>query len=64
MGDDDSDKQKKDIYYLFNVRNVLQSFRIRYSFLSSKRTSKFLLDYNFYFLPPFGLLLWIILAFI
>ncbi len=63
--DSESDKQKntegekpEDGDPLSNDWNVLQSIRIRYSNEDVIRLNRFLLDYNRYFLPCCGLILW------
>jgi len=61
MGDD-SNKQKKNSNITINGWNVFQPVWFRYSFLFSKQFNQILLDYNFYFLPIIGMLLWIILG--
>jgi hypothetical protein len=41
--------------------NVLQSTRLRRTFLFSPEIDEFLLDYNLSFLPGISLMLWVIL---
>ena len=41
-----------------NDGNVLQSTRIRHSFLFSTEVDQFILDYNFTFLPGVSIMLW------
>ena len=63
--DSESDKQKntegeksEDGDPLSNDRNVFQSFWVRYSYEDVVRLNRFLLDYNRYFLPSCGIVLW------
>ena len=41
--------------------NVLQSVWLRHTILHNPEVDRFILDYNFYFLPSVGILLYIVL---
>lgn len=66
MEDDSSDKdmeenlQRESFNKIFNVRNVLQSIRVRYHSISTILTDRKFVVGKFNFILRFGSLLWII----
>lgn len=66
MEDDSSDKdmeenlQRESFSKIFNVRNVLQSIRVRYHSISTILTDRKFVVGKFNFILRFGSLLWII----
>jgi|LakMenE01Jun11ns_1017448.scaffolds.fasta_scaffold9485960_2 hypothetical protein len=57
------DKPRSSVTNIINDWNVFQSIRLRYPFLFSNETHKFLLDYNVSFLPGVSIMLWCLLLF-
>ena len=55
--------QAKAQYSSANGSNVLQPSRVRRLIQGSHGLDRFLLDYGYYILPRFSLLIWIILLF-
>jgi len=66
MEDDSSDKdveenlQRKSFSETFNVRNVLQSIRVRYHSISTLLTDREFVVRKFSFVLHFGTLLWVV----
>lgn len=54
------ENKKKISGCLFNIGNLLQSFRIRRTVCSNDEIDRVLLDYGFNFLLPFGVVLWVV----
>tara|TARA_Y100000034_G_scaffold127990_1_gene181835 strand:+ start:2432 stop:2668 length:237 start_codon:yes stop_codon:yes gene_type:complete len=61
---DDESYEKQTSNNLSNVRDVLFPLWVRRSFQDFNGLDRFLLEYNFNFLPYFGLLLWAVLLFV
>lgn len=60
----DGDCEKQDSDPLSNVRNLFQSIRLRCPFKVDDRSNRWLLEWNFGFLPIISIVLYIILCII
>jgi len=57
-------KQKKLSYIISNVRHVFESIRVRCAIKVDDKRDRWLLEWNFHFLPIVSVLLYIILILI
>jgi len=60
MEDGESHKQRKIRNIIFNVRHIFQPFRLRCVTEMDDRCDRWLLEWNFHFLPIVSFLLYVI----